>query len=103
MEKYTLYVGLNDKDSKVQEISTVEAYKVLENILLKHNVEGATIFEAVGIYKHEDKTFVTENTLRIELMFISKETVKAIVETIKTILNQESVAVQYEVVNSELW
>ena len=103
MEKFTLYVGLNDKDSKVQEISTVEAYKILENILLKHNVEGATIFEAIGIYKHEDKTFVTENTLRIELLFIDKATVKAIVDTIKIVLNQESVAVQYEVVNSDLW
>lgn len=103
MEKYTLYVGLNDKDSKVQEIQTLEAYKVIQKILYNNNVEGATIFEAVGIYKHEDKTFVTENTLRIELMFIDKQTVKAIVDSIKMLLNQESVAVQYEIVNSELW
>lgn len=103
MEKYTLYVGLNDKDSKVQEIQTLEAYKVIQKILYNNNVEGATIFEAVGIYKHEDKTFVTENTLRIELMFIDKQTVKAIVDSIKILLNQESVAVQYEIVNSELW
>lgn len=103
MEKYTLYVGLNDKDSKVQEIQTLEAYKVIQKILYNNNVEGATIFEAVGIYKHEDKTFVTENTLRIELMFIDKQTVKSIVDSIKILLNQESVAVQYEIVNSELW
>lgn len=101
MEKYTLYVGLNDKDSKKQEISTVEAYKVLQNILLSNNVEGATIFEAVGIYTHEDKTVIIENTLRIELVFIEKSTVKAIVDTIKTVLNQESVFVQYEVVNTD--
>ena len=102
IEKYTLYVGLNDKDTKVQEIATLEAYKIINKLLLTYT-DGATIFEAVGIYTHEDKTFVTENTLRIELLFIDKETVKAIVDTIKVVLNQESVAVQYEVVNSDLW
>lgn len=102
IEKFTLYVGLNDKDSKVQEISTLEAYKIINNLLLAYT-DGATIFEAVGIYKHEDGSFVTENTLRIELMFIDKKSVKEIVKNIKTLLNQESVAVQREVVESELW
>lgn len=49
MEKWTLYLGLNDKDTKVQKIATVEAYKVAMNILSQF-VEGATIFEANGIY-----------------------------------------------------
>ena len=102
IEKFTLYVGLNDKDSKVQEIATLEAYKIINNLLLAYT-DGATIFEAVGIYKHDDGSFVTENTLRIELMFIDKKTVKEIVENIKKLLNQESVAVQREVVESELW
>ena len=101
-EKFTLYVGLNDKDSKVQEITTLEAYKIINNLLLAYT-NGATIFEAVGIYKHDDGTFITENTLRIELMFVEKSAVKEIVENIKKILNQESVAVQREVVESELW
>ena len=101
-EKFTLYVGLNDKDSKIQEITTLEAYKIINNLLLAYT-NGATIFEAVGIYKHDDGTFVTENTLRIELMFVEKSAVKEIVENIKKILNQESVAVQREVVESELW
>ena len=102
IEKYTLYVGLNDKDTKVQEIATLEAYKIINKLLLSYT-DGATIFEAVGIYKHDDGSFVTENTLRIELMFIEKSAVKEIVENIKKILNQESVAVQREVVESELW
>lgn len=102
IEKFTLYVGLNDKDSKVQEIATLEAYKIINNLLLTYT-DGATIFEAVGIYKHEDGSFVTENTLRIELMFIEKKAVKEIVDNIKRLLNQESVAVQREVVESELW
>jgi hypothetical protein len=102
MNKYTLYVGLNDKDSKVQLISTLEAYKMINNVLLQY-VDGATIYEARGIYKHDDGTFTTENTLRIELLFVERETVKTIVDTLKKMLNQESIAVQHEVVESELW
>lgn len=103
LEKYTLYVGLNDKDTKTQQISTLEAYKVLQNLLLNNGVEGATIFEAKGIYTHENGEIVIENTLRIELMFIEKEAIKKIVNDIKKILNQESVVVQFEKVESELW
>lgn len=100
--KYTLYVGLNDKDSKIQEVSTIEAIKLVTNLCLTYT-DGATIFEADGIYKHDDGTVVIEKTLRIELMFIELETVKTIVDTVKRLLNQESVVVQKEVINSELW
>ena len=103
IEKYTLYVGLNDKDSKIQKVNTVEAYKIIENLLLNLNVEGATIFEAKGLYKHENGEYVTENTLKIEIMFVEKPIVKQLVDSIELILNQESVAVQREVVESELW
>ena len=29
LTKYNLYIGLNDKDSKQQEISTLDAYKIV--------------------------------------------------------------------------
>ncbi len=87
----------------LHKVSTIEAYKIIENLLLNSNVEGATIFEAKGIYKHESGEYVTENTLRIEIMFVEKPIVKQLVDSIKAILNQESVAVQREVVESELW
>ena len=102
MKKFTLYLGLNDKDTKTQLISTEEAYKMVNFILLNH-VEGATIFQARGFYKHDDGTQVIENTLRIELLFTDVETVKKIVALLKDVFNQESVAVQIEEVNSELW
>lgn len=102
MKKFTLYVGLNDKDTKKQEISTSEAENLVNYVLLNH-VEGATIFQAKGIYKHENGMSVVENTLRIELLFTDVETVKKIVEILKDLLNQESIAVQIETIDSELW
>lgn len=101
MEKFTLYLGLNDKDKKVQQISTVEAYKIVSN-LIASRFDGGTIFEANGIYRHENGTFVTEKTLRIELLFAEFDEVKNFVQTLKEIFNQESIAVQREDINSQL-
>lgn len=101
MEKYTLYLGLNDKDKKVQLINTIEAYKICNNILMNFT-DGATIFEANGLYKHEDGKIVVEKTLRIELLFVDKDTVGNIVTWLKQVFNQESIAVQREVVDSKL-
>lgn len=102
IKKFTLYLGLNDKDSKQQEIATVEAYKIVSN-LISADFNGGTIFEAKGVYKHEDGQIVTETTLRIELLFTEAVKVKALCDTLKKLFNQESIAVQEEVINSELW
>ena len=102
MKKFTLYMGLNDKDTKVQVISTIEAYKVVSNIIAK-DFGGGTIFEAQGIYKHDDGKIVFEKTLRIEILFAEEPQIKALVAELKKIFNQESIAVQVEDINSDLW
>ncbi len=100
--KFTLFVGLNDKDSKQQEVHTLDAYKIISNMASKM-FEGCTISEATGVYKHQDGTFTTENTIRVEILFTSTEQVKPFVADLKKVLNQETIAVQKEVVNCELW
>lgn len=102
VKKFTLYLGLNDKDSKTQQIATVEAYKIVSN-LISADFGGGTIFEAKGIYKHEDGQIVTETTLRIELLFAERDQVRTLCNTLKKMFNQESIAVQEEIINSELW
>ena len=101
MIKYILYMGLNDKDSKTQKISTVEAYKIATNILLKYT-DGATIYETQGIYKHNNGQIVIEPTLKIELLFIELDTVKRIARRLKTVFNQEEIILQTEEYNSQL-
>lgn len=102
MEKFVLYLGLNDKESKTQKISTLDAYHIVTNLISKQ-FEGGTISEAHGIYKHDNGTIVIETTFRIELLMTTEKNVRKFVETLKTIFNQESVAVQKQVINSELW
>ena len=105
MKRYTLYLGLNDKDTKTQKIDTIEAYKVCQNMCADF-FGGGTIFSAKGVYKHDDGSIVIENTLRIEVLEFNnsiREQVRDFVGTLKSVFNQESVAVQIEQVNSELW
>ena len=101
MKKFTLYLGLNDKDLKVQKISTLEAFKIVSNIIASR-FDGGTIFEADGVYKHENGAYVIEKTLRIELLFVERPAVVEFVKVLKEIFNQESVAVQEETINSVL-
>ena len=102
MEKYILYVGLNDKDTKTQKIDTLSAYNLTNNILLNY-VEGATVTQSKGIYKHNNGNVVIENTLIIELLFTDNDTVNKIANDLKKALNQESIAIQKFNVESYLY
>lgn len=102
MKKHTFYIGLNDKDTKSQLISTLDAYRITTNIL---GVDS-TIKECKGVYTHEDGTITTENTLEVVLLdFDDALTDRWIAEKandIKIALNQESIAHQEENIKSEL-
>lgn len=98
MKKIIVFLGLFDKDSKTQEISTLDAYKIASN-LLTDIIGFGTITEAHGIYTHEDGTVVDEPTLRIEVSNIETEPMKRLAIALKQAFNQESVA--FEVVNTD--
>ena len=102
MDKYILYVGLNDKDTKTQKIDTLSAYNLTNNILLNY-VEGATVTQSKGIYKHNNGNVVIENTLIIELLFTDNDTVNKIANDLKKALNQESIAIQKFNIESYLY
>ena len=98
MKKYTLYIGLNDKDTHAQEITTLDAYKVVSNILTA--IGGATITEGRGIYTHDDGTIVQETTLVCMIFAAPEESVRDAILQIKSALNQESVAMEIADVTS---
>jgi hypothetical protein len=101
MTKFTLNMGLFDKDTHQQEISILDAYKILSNYLLS-KTDGATISEGKGLYKHKDGTVVIEPTMIIDLMFIDRETILEIVDTLKVLFNQESIVVQEYNITSDM-
>lgn len=99
MIKYIISLGLNDKDTKTQLIDTITAYKKANEIILKY-IDGATVYETQGIFKHNDGTITIERSLQIELWDASKKAIENITNELKTAFNQEAVNVQIQEVTS---
>ena len=99
MKKVTMFIGLNDQHTKKQEISTIEAYKMVQNVCVEA-FGGSTIFEGKGTYTHNDGSMVYENTLICIVYTEDLEGIKNAATTIKTVLNQESVAIEVVESNS---
>ena len=59
--------------------------------------------QSKGIYKHNNGNVVIENTLIIELLFTDKQTVETIAKELKIALNQESIAIQKQTIESYLF
>ena len=95
-KKFILNVGLNDKDTKLQRIDSIEAYKIVENTLLNNGLSGYTIYQGKGLYKHDNGEITQENTLIIEVLFTTDEVINKIIKILKHVLNQESILKQVQ-------
>lgn len=100
--KYTLFIGLNDKDTYSQKISAGDAEKKVSAIALKY-VDGFTVFWGKGAYK-DDKGVVTyENTLIFTFYSATDEQVKRIMDEVLKDLNQNSVLIEKQKVGYEFY
>ena len=81
MKKITMYLWLNDKDTKLQNYWIVEAYKICMN-LVGDFFGGGTIHEWQGFFKHEDWQVVIEKSLIIST--ITDKNHSEFVENLKT-------------------
>lgn len=90
--EHAITVGLHDRETKTQKISTDAARLVIENLIVDANM-CATIFTqgVYGIYKHDDGSIVREPSIRIEIAGESKEDIEPIIRSIKKALNQETI------------
>ena len=93
MKTFVIICGLNDKDTRKQEITTDNAKRRLAGIVLAF-ADGATLTECDGIYKHHDGRIVFEKSIKIEIAGISKKAALTIARQAKAALNQESIYYQ---------
>lgn len=99
MENHMLIVGLADKDSKKQEITTKNAIDIIKRLMLKQGIYGYTMLNdkkgldnIVGGYKHNsDGYYVEENSIIIMLFCVENIQISNLISDIKVALNQESV------------
>ena len=94
--KYNIYIGLNDKDSKKQEVSTRRAREEVIKILNDNNITGLTMYEVTGVFKHDTGEVVFEKSLKVELLEVKKEDVKKSIQELKKALNQENILLEEE-------
>lgn len=94
LEQFTMLIGLNDKDTKHQEISTEKAIEVVSNV-----ISGGSISTIKGVYEHEDGTKVKENTLKVDILYTDSNKVLAYATGLKKLLNQESILISKDYIN----
>lgn len=89
---FQIALGLNDKDTKLQKYSTLEAYKIVTNLICAR-FGGGSVFEGRGVYRHTDgsNTIVSETTLFIFISGAERSAVMAFCAELRQIFNQESV------------
>ena len=97
MNNYIFSIGLNDKNTKVQEINTIDCYKLATNLLIEY-FWWWTINEGKWVYTHDNWDIVIENTLICSVC--TDKDIKNFLEDAKRIFNQESILVQK--INSEV-
>lgn len=99
MTKTLFTIGLNDKETEKQIITSPEAKKIIADILLiKFNIFAFTMFECSGVYRMESTgNIVFENSIRVEIATDEELTeADAIIAELKRTLNQESIMMETE-------
>ena len=92
--KFTLFVGLEDKDDKRQKISTASAVRRVSRMVVDRFGFGTVLAGARGVYSYTGGGIASENTLIIILYGVEASAVRAFVEDLKKALNQESIGVE---------
>ena len=90
---FRVAIGLNDQKEKIQLVKTEDAYNLVSDYLANH-FEGATVTMSKGVYKHENGVdVVKEESIVIDLVYVSDMEVSLMVKHFKKVFNQESVMV----------
>lgn len=92
--RYEIFVGLNDKDTKTQLIDTQDAFNIVSVKAVKA-FGGATITaDNKGVYTHDNGEMVCESTIKIDLLFITNtENLENFLRELLKDFNQESILV----------
>lgn len=104
MEKLTISIGLLDKDSKTQLISNDKAMETVNSCFLSR-LDAFTVYFAKGVYTHENGSQIQENTIRIEVVTFNDNDYNNAIKSIKEVkkaLNQETILLEKQVIDSYL-
>ncbi len=101
IRKTIFTIGLNDKNTLNQIIPLQKAQNIVLDIVLCY-YDGLTMNQGWGVYKMASGESVYEQNLQVIVYFSDSESDLAIVEKLKKALNQESIAIESGLVDSQL-
>lgn len=91
--KFIVTIGLFDKDTKKLELDPANAQALLNNEVARR-FDGATVYSADGVYRHNNGETVREPSIRVEVSGASREAVVGLAKWAKEAFNQESVMLE---------
>ena len=101
MTKTTMTIGLFDKDTEQQEISTAAANEIIAQTLInEYHIFAFTTWECAGVYKMDSTgNIIREPSIRVEIASDIRPgamdiLIDEITTTLKNKLNQESIMVE---------
>ena len=104
MHEITLYVGKNDKNVKKQIIPDKDFLKCFDMAFLDDLNHCYTVNEGCGCYRHTDNTITHEECFIITILTynldINSELFKNAIYNLKRILNQESILLTKQEIQS---
>ena len=86
LEKHTLLIGLNDKDTKKQIIKTSRAKSLIAQVC-----GDCTMIDCTGVYTHNNGVQVKEKSVKVEMLFKNDNDVNEYAKALKKILNQAEI------------
>lgn len=92
--EYTLYIGLNDKDTGDAAYTYKEAAAIVDSVCKKY-FDGYTLYPASGRWFDPSGNFVHENTIVCHIITdADEETIGKTVDELLEVLNQYSIMVE---------
>lgn len=98
-DKYTIMIGLNDKDTYEQKFSTDTLVNIIRIVCKNYSV-AFSLSRNEGGYIHENGHYTQENSLTLSLIGATQENVDEIAADICALFHQESVIISKEKVES---
>ena len=100
--QYTMYIGMNDKNTYEQIISTEDAKTIIDNICFKY-LDGYTIQDANGSWVDENGLVTHENTIVCCFNDTDNDTVYKIADEVIKTLNQNTVLIEKDLIQIDFY
>lgn len=94
-KKYTIIIGLNDKDEKTQKIETDRILHLIRNCCKGYSVAFSGYMQDGG-YIHENGEYVLEKSVCISFVGADENVIEELAKDLCAFLNQESVLITVE-------